>query len=71
MARKVYWVNEDGREHTTTKKMFSLWLKEFCTHVTTNTGHTLDKHGARYMPVKHINCGYNPQGVKICGVMEQ
>lgn len=67
-----YWINEDGKEHGTTKKLFTYWIKEFCTHVTTNEGRTiklLDERNHYIKPfplIDDIYCGYNAFGVKIC-----
>lgn len=63
-----YWINENGIERKSTKRAFKAWIINFCSDVTTIEGYTIKK------PAKlvwdNIYCGYNPQGVCICGRMD-
>lgn len=62
-----YWINEDGKEKIVGKKLFTYWIKEFCKHITTKQGPTIERP---FPAIKDIYCGYNPQGYKICGKLE-
>ncbi len=65
-----YWILENGVERKATKRAFISWLINFCTDVTTMEGYTIKKPSNVREALDNIYCGYNHQGVKVCGRMD-